>query len=110
MLSIVTDLLNQTITSISSVSRDGWGDITKTAYYTNIKCRWQERFNQVINKEGQEVLAKIEVWLPTEHEGTEISIAIDYIFLYNNNEYTVLAYSDKYNMSGEREYIKVFLR
>ena len=109
-MSIVTGLLNQTITTVSSIVIDGYGAKTKTTAYSNVPCRWQEKFQTILDNKGQEVLARIEVWLPNTFNNSTISIDIDYIFLYNSIEYDVIAYVNHINMSGEREYIKVFLK
>ena len=106
---MIADLLNQTVTTIYSTSRDGYGTITKTTVYSNVECRWEEKFQLVLNKEGNEVMAQIECWLPNQIEGSSISISNDYIFLFGGTEYTVLAYSNNYNILGQREYVKAFL-
>jgi hypothetical protein len=109
-MSVVTGLLNQTITTISSVVLDGYGAQTKTSVYTNMICRWEENFQTVLDKEGQEVIAKIEAWLPNTFNNDVVSIDINYIFLYNSIEYKVIAHNNHFNLLGEREYIKVFLK
>ena len=109
-MSIVSGLLNQTITTISSTSMDGYGALTSTTVYSGVKCRWQEKFQSVLDSKGEEVLARIQVWLPDTHNNSTISIDINYIFVYNSTEYKVIAYNNHFNTLGEREYIKVFLR
>jgi hypothetical protein len=106
---MISDLLKQTVTTISSVSRDGYGTVTKTTVYSNIECRWEEKFQMVLNKEGNEVMSQIECWLPTEIQGSATSIDTDYVFTFGGTDYTVLAYSNNYNIRGEREYVKAFL-
>jgi len=106
---MISDLLRQTITTIYSVSRDGYGTVTKTTVYSNVPCRWNEEFQMVLNKEGNEVMAQIECWLPTEIEGSATIINTDYIFLFGGTEYTVITYSNKYNIRGVREFVKAFL-
>lgn len=106
---MIADLLKQTVTTISSVSRDGYGTITTTPVYSNVECRWEEKFQLVLNKEGNEVMAQIECWLPTQIEGSATSIDTDYVFLFGGAEYTVLAYSNNYNIRGQREYVKAYL-
>lgn len=107
---MIADLLNQTVTTIYSTSRDGYGTVTRTTVYSNVDCRWEEKFQMVLNKEGNEVMAQIECWLPTQIEGTNTSVQTDYVFLFGGTEYKVLAYSNHYNIRGAREYVKVFLR
>jgi len=109
-MNIVAGLLNQTITTISSTTIDGYGAKTLTSVYSDINCRWQEKFQSVLDNKGQEVLAKIEVWLPNMFNNSVVSIDIDYIFLYNSITYEVIAFTNHVNMLGEREYIKVFLK
>jgi len=107
---MLTGLLNQEITTISSVAKDGYGRATKTTVYSDVKCRWQEGFQTVLDKSGAEVLAKIEVWLPDKIDDELVTVAIDYIFLYNSVEYKVIVFSNHYDISGEREFVKVYLR
>lgn len=110
MRSIVSGLLNQEITTIYSTAHDGYGRITKTTVYSDIPCRWQEMFQLVTDKEGNEVVAKVQTWLPEQYEGDTIDVDDEYIFLYNSREYAVINYEYHYNMLGEVEYIKVYLK
>ena len=107
---MLTGLLNQEITTISSTIKDGYGRATKTTVYSDVKCRWQEGFQEVLDKSGAQVLAKIEVWLPDKIDDELVTVAIDYIFLYNSVEYKVIVFSNHYDISGEREFVKVYLR
>jgi hypothetical protein len=108
--SLISGLLNQEITTISSTTKDGYGRATKTTVYSDVKCRWQEGFQEVLDKNGAQVLAKIEVWLPDRIDDELVTIAIDYIFLYNSVEYKVITFSNHYDISGTREFVKVYLR
>lgn len=107
---LISGLLNQEITTISSTTKDGYGRATKTAVYSDVKCRWQEGFQEVLDKNGAQVLAKIEVWLPDKIDDELVTIAIDYIFLYGNVEYKVITFSNHYDILGAREFVKVYLR
>jgi hypothetical protein len=108
---MITDLmLNQLITTIYSTDRDGYGEITKTSMYIDVPCRWQEKFEVVLDANGQEQISAIQAWLRTDLEGTEIVILPDYIFLFLGTEYKVIIVSNHYNMLGQREYIKVYLK
>lgn len=102
-------MLNQEITTIYSTSRDGYGEVTKTSVYENVKCRWQERNELVLSKSGQEQLSRAQAWLPDNIDGSDITILIDYVILFSAIEYQVIAVTNHYNILGEREYIKLFL-
>ena len=51
---ITNDMLNQTITTIYTTTRDGYGAITKSVVYSDIECRWQEKFEQVLDSAGNQ--------------------------------------------------------
>ena len=63
MSSLITPFLQQTVTSISTVSRDGYGDETYAVAYTAVRCRWQESTRQLVNISGEQVLARAECWI-----------------------------------------------
>ena len=107
---ITNDMLNQTITTIYSTSRDGYGAVTKTAVYTDVACRWQEKHELVLDASGNEQLSSIQCWLPTNIDGSTAVILVDYVFLFGGVEYQVIASSNHYNIMGEREYIKTYLK
>ena len=104
MSSLVTPFLQQTISTISTVSRDGYGDETYTSAYTSVKCRWQESTRQLVNAAGEQVLARAECWLEvgkTLHIGDK--------FTFGGEDYFVINYSTKYNLFGQAEFTKVYL-
>jgi len=107
---IIADLLNQEITTIYSTVIDGYGRATKTTLYSNVACRWQEKFTTVLDSEGKEAVAKVLCWLFDTHDNEALTIAPGYIFLFNGTEYEVIASENEVNLAGNREYIKVFLR
>ena len=107
---ITNDMLNQTITTIYSTSRDGYGAITKTVVYSDVMCRWQEKNELVLDSSGNEQLASIQCWIPTNIDGAVTVILVDYIFLFEGVEYQVITSSNHFNILGEREYIKTYLK
>lgn len=108
--SIVSGLLNQEITAISSVARDGYGRITKTALYTEVPCRWQERYQMVMDRTGVEVVSRIQAWIPDEIDGEILDVDEQSIITFGGRDYTVISTENRYNIMGEREYIKLFLK
>jgi len=109
-MSILSGMKNQEITTIYSVALDVYGRKTKTTVYSNVPCRWQEKFVTVLDKDGKETVAKVQVWIEDEISDTTAVINVGYIFLYDSTEYEVISYINEINLAGEREYIKVFLR
>jgi len=109
-VSIVDGILNQTLTSISSTTRDGYGRVVSTELYTSIPCRFQSRFDLVLDKTGQESVSKAQIWIKDSIDGEDITVDVDYICVYGGINYTVMAYEYHYNLMGEVEYIKLYLR
>jgi hypothetical protein len=110
ILMLLEGILNQTITTIASTTRDGYGRITATTLYSDVPCRWQEKFTMTLDKFGNEAVSKAQAWLKDKLYDEDILIDIDYICTYNSKEYTVLAYEFHYDLSGEVEYIKLYMR
>lgn len=104
-MSLVSNLLNQKIDYIYSVSKNRYSDTTRTEQYTNVSCRWQEKVIVVTDKKGEEKEYVVEVWLLPSYsdieEGWEIS---------NNSEtYIVGAVGKMYDLAGNMDHIKLFL-
>lgn len=109
-MAITDGMLNQLITYIYSTTRDGYGKITKTTVYSDVNCRWQERNELVLDTSGNEKVSRAQAWLPDTIDGDDITILTDYIVLKSGVEYQIIAVTNHYNMIGEREYIKLFLK
>lgn len=105
MNSLITPLLQQKVTSISKVVRDGYGDPTFTVSYSNIRCRWQETTRQLVNVAGEQVLARAECWLEIDY-----LLHIGDKFIYDGEDHFVINYSTKYDIFGNAEFIKVYLQ
>ena len=105
MFSIITPFLQQTVTGIYTVSKDGYGDETYTLAYSNTRARWQESTRQLVNIAGEQVLARAECWMEigkTLHIGDK--------FVFNGEDYFVVNYSTKYDIFGQADHIKIYLQ
>lgn len=105
MSSFVDAFLKQTITSISTVSTNGYGETSFTSAYTTVKCRFQGITRQLVNAAGEQVLARVEIWLKTGynlHAGDKI--------IYEGDSYYIINFSTKYDLFGQAEYIKCYLQ
>lgn len=101
---LVQPLLMQTLTSIKEVATDGYGTKSESILYSDIPCRWQEISKFTMGPLGEAVLATNECWVGADYE-----IKAGYIFVFENDEYTVIRKSKKYDLFGQPSYIKVWL-
>lgn len=103
-MSLVNGLLNQTLTGIYSVARDRYGTPTQTLKESNVTCRWQEKIQRVVSVSGEVVVSKVECWLLPS-----VSVTESDRFVKNSVTYSVVAYSQHYNLSGSHDHTKVYL-
>jgi hypothetical protein len=103
-MSLVSGLLNQTITSISSTVDNGYGDKTKTVVESNVSCRWEEKSTEITNTNGEIIIASAEMWVMSD-----TSVKNGYRIIKDSSEYTVVGVENKYNLDGQVDHIKVFL-
>jgi len=104
-MSIIANSLNQSVTSISSISIDEYNDKTLTTIHSDVRCRWQESIVQSVNNAGEEVISKIQMWVMPE-----ITIAEGYRVVKDAVTYVVVSYEKQYNIMGVHDHTKVYLR
>jgi len=104
-MSIVSGLLNQTIDSISSFTLDGYGDKSFKEIYTFVNCRWQERLQIIISDKGEEITSKVEVWMLSKYS----DIKYGWKIVKDDETYMVVGKAIAYNLSGQPEYLKLYL-
>lgn len=104
-MSLVDGLLNQTVDTIYSVSKDRYGDVTKSSEYTNEKCRWQNKIGRLVNTQGEDINYEVEVWLSKEHT----DIRNDWRVVKDSKEYQVKAYAHLHDLMGNLDHIKLYL-
>ena len=103
-MSLVTGLLNQTITSISSYSKDVYGDKTYTVIYQDVPCRFQEILEQELLPTGESITYTVKVWLYPD-----ILIRRGYKVIKDSTNYIIQKISIKYNLDGKADHIECFL-
>ena len=103
-MSLVAGLLNQTISSIYSTTKNGYGDVTRTELYTDVPCRWQEKVNRVINPKGEIVESRIDVWLLPSYTVNE-----DYEVVKSSATYKVVAKEIRYDLAGNADHLRLYL-
>ena len=103
-MSLIDGLTNQTINFVYSVTRDVYGDSSRTQKYANLPCRWQPNVTRVLSAVGEELVSKVEVWiLPT------YTINEDYEIVKDSETYRVIFKANKYDLDGVLDHIKLYL-
>ena len=110
-MSLVSGLLNQTVTSISSVSKDEYGDDTTTVLHQNVACRWEDKIVKLVRnndsnvRENADIIeAQSEMWVESD-----ISIDYNYIVVRNGKNYKVIEFKENIDLSGNHDHTKVWL-
>jgi len=101
---IADGMFTNSVTSISAVSRDRYGDFTASLLYTNQPCRWQERAGVVFSKTTEERRYEVEMWI-----ASSCQIDVDYQVVKGNETYIVVNVIHQYGIEGVKDHIKVFL-
>ena len=110
-MSLISGLLNQTVTSISSVSKDAYGDDTKTVLHSNVACRWEDKIVKLVTNNNNNVRdnadiveARSEMWVEND-----ISIDYNYVVVKDSKNYIIIEYKEGIDLSGKHDYTKVWL-
>jgi hypothetical protein len=105
-LAIIEKLLNHPSTlSFYSVSRNKHGDVIPTSVYTGVKCRWDETTNIVTNRDGQEIVSNINVWILPSY-----TILEDYEVVKDSKTYKIVGMETKYSIFGIPDHIRLYLK
>jgi hypothetical protein len=95
---------HQSITSISSVTRDKWGDTTTTSVYTNVSCRFTydvARTRGITEDQPVDALAYI---------NPSYTIQPDYLVVFSGSNYRVIKVFHEYDLFGNIDHIKLTLK
>lgn len=99
----ISSYLNQKATRKAQTSVDQFGKVT-TDSGTDFKCRAQGSKSKVINADGQEVTADLEMWVsPNQSMNTNDKITFE------SKNYSVAKIEDKRNISGRTNHKKLLL-
>lgn len=103
-MGLVDSLFNQTITSISSVTPNGYGDPVETVAYTSVKCRWQQKTGTIADKKGQTITYAVEVYMSPNYTVSEQDR-----FIYQGDTYVVIGVEPHITFSGTVDHLQVYL-
>lgn len=99
----IASYLNQTATRKAQTSVDQFGKVTTDAG-TSFKCRAQGSKSKVINENGQEVTADLEMWV-----GPNQTVASGDKIVFEGKNYSVAKIEDKRNIQGRTNHKKLLL-
>ena len=103
-MSLVDGLLKQTIDTVSSVAKDGWGNDAKTTVYSNLRCRWSPKKGHVVSPTEDIKEYTVEVWI-----NSSSTIKYDYVITKSSEDYRIVSIEERYNIDGILDHIKLFL-
>lgn len=103
-MGIADGMFNQTVTSISAVTLNKYGDRTASLLYSNQACRWQGKSGVVYSKATEEKSYEVEMWV-----ASTCKIDTDYEVVKNNETYIVVGVFPEYSLEGVQDHKKVFL-
>jgi len=104
-MSLVSNLLNQYIDEIKTVTTDVYNDVTESIAYEDVLCRWQTKLKTWFDSEGIVKESTIEVWILTEY-----IINTTDVFYKNDIRYEVVAVDEGIDLSGTLDHWKVYLK
>jgi hypothetical protein len=104
-MSLIDGMINQTIDTISSVSRNAYGKETLTTVYSDVPCRWQESTVRSHTILAEKLDYDITVWLlPT------YNILSSYIVTKDSQDYKIVKIRKHHALSGELDHISLLLK
>jgi len=103
---IIEGLLNQTISYIYSVAIDRYGDITKTLVYSDVACRFQRKKGIIYDDKGEERQYSAEIWMSSDYT----SVVENYRITKDSIEYKVIHFEHLYDLTGEVDHVKLYLK
>ena len=105
MGSLVSGLLNQTIDKISSITRDAYGDITKSTIWEDVPCRFELSISRTQGTVVEILSYRARAWLYPDYS----DIAKEYIITKDDEDYKILNIEKHYNLEGEMDHIVLVL-
>lgn len=103
-MSIIDGLLNQTVTSISSYTKDVYGDKTFTVIYSDVSCRWQEILEEEVLPTGKVVTYTVKMFLMPN-----IVVKRGNKVIKDGAEFIVRKIHTLCNLDGEVDHFEIYL-
>lgn len=103
-MGIADGMFKQTVTSISAITKNGYGDTTASLLYSNQACRWQEKAGVVFSKTTEERSYQVEMWV-----ASSCKLAVDYQVIKGGETYVVVMVSTEVSLEGSIDHKKALL-
>ena len=104
-MGIVDNFMNQTIDTISSVTRDAYNKETLTTVYSDVKCRWQKSKMKSISALSDTLEYRVIVWIPSDYT----DITTSHIVTQDSEKYKIVNIENEVNLEGELDHIVLYL-
>jgi len=103
-VSLLDGLANQTIDTISSVTRDAYSKETLTTVYLNVPCRWQESTVRSQSILSEKLDYDIIAWIAPTY-----TILSSYIVTKDSENYKIVKIRKHYDLAGTLDHISLLL-
>lgn len=102
-MSLVAGLINQEIEYVYSIARSRSADKTRTEVYKNVPCRWQQKNNIILTRDGEELMSTVDVWVLPIYD-----IKKNYELIFGGKTYVVIAVQKRYDIGGSHNYTRIW--
>jgi len=103
-MSLISGLTNQTV-AVYSTTTDMYGDKTLTSVYSELPCRFQNKVEVAVSKDGEEISSKAQIWYETEY-----TIGDDYQIYSGSEYYIIVSKEAKIDLDGNIDHYKLYLK
>ena len=102
-MSLIAPFIHQTLTSISSVSEDKYGDTTASVLYTSVPCRVEKTVLKIYDRNANIKDSKFTVFVTSAYS----NIDYNYEVIYNGNTYKIVDIDENYGIAtGSLDHIE----
>jgi len=105
-MSLIWIFAYQTITSISSRTRDEWGDYTNTSVYTNVPCRFVHDTAQFRKSTSEDKIVDALAYIPPSYT----SVAEDQVVVFGGETYIITKVYRERDLWGNIDHYKLDLK
>jgi len=104
-MSLIAELVNQTVDNIYSIAKDRYGDSTETSIYLDIPCRYVKSVKKVVDERGEEVISSAQIWLLPSYTDINSKCHVKV----EGRTYRVITIDYEYDLDGILDHMKVYL-
>ena len=105
-MSLIWIFAHQTITSISSRTRDAYGDYTATSIYTNVPCRFVYDTREIRKSEHEDKRTMAIAYIPPSYT----SVAEDQEVVFDSQTFLIVKIYREYDLFGNIDHYRLDLK